>query len=117
MRRKVLNLLADMESTGHLIESRMRGSSKTEYLSNITLRHAVEREFEIVGEALRRLTDEYPEFRERFTDSQQVIGFRNVLAHGYDAIDDARVWEIARVHLPILLAEIRSLIDEEKNRL
>jgi len=48
----------------------------------------------------------------RITDASRILGFRNVLAHGYDAVSDERVWQLVVVHPPSLIAEVRSLIDE-----
>ncbi len=61
-----------------------------EYQVNRVLQLAIEREFEIIGEALVRLEridqenleDKVPEYR-------KIIGFRNLIAHGYDVIDEA----------------------------
>ncbi len=53
----------------------------------------MERHFEIIGEALNRLAKLDPDTAGRITDAAQIIAFRNVLIHGYDAIDDSRVWD------------------------
>ena len=49
---------------------------------------AVERDFEIIGEALNRIRKIDEEILERVSEHQRIIGFRNVLIHGYDLIDD-----------------------------
>jgi len=56
---------------------------------------------------------EFPEYRRELPDVESVIGFRNVIAHGYDAIDDRRVWDTIETELPTLLSHIRALIAEE----
>ncbi len=79
-----------------------------------TLRLAVERSFEIIGEALLRLERRDPAVIERITEPRQVIAFRNRLAHGYDVIDNAAVWAIINTTLPRLHAEVRALLAEEE---
>ncbi len=78
-----------------------------------TVRRAVEREFEIIGEALRRMAGRHPEAMARIADAPQIIAFRNVLAHGYDVIEDPIVWSIVVKRLPSLLEEVRKLVAEE----
>ena len=53
---------------------------------------AVERKFEIIGEVCTRLRDKHPAFFENFENGHMIIGFRNRLIHGDDAVDDAIVW-------------------------
>lgn len=74
------------------------------------LRAAVERQFEIIGEALRRLLTEDPSTATRISEHARIIAFRNILAHGYADIDDRIVWGIVESNLPSLLAEVESLL-------
>ena len=64
----------------------------------------MERQFEIIGEALNRLSKEAPDLARRVPDLRKIVGFRNVLIHGYAVIDDGRVWEIVTTLLPPLHA-------------
>ena len=66
------------------------------------LRSAVERQAEIVGEACRRALTDSPELRERLPDMARAMAMRSRIAHGYDLIDDAIVFETVRVHFPPL---------------
>jgi uncharacterized protein with HEPN domain len=76
------------------------------------LRSAVERQFEIVGEALSQLNRLAPELIARLPDARNAIAFRNVLIHGYAKVDDSIVWEAAQLNLPRLLQAIRELLAE-----
>lgn len=64
---------------------------------------------EIIGEAVYRLRRDHPERCEQIADAHKLIGLRNVLAHGYDAIDYAILWDAAVNKLPILQLEIINL--------
>ena len=75
-------------------------------------RSAVERKFEIIGEALSRLERSDPATAGRIEARRQVIGFRNRLAHGYDELNHPFVLEIARTWVPRLEAEARQLLEE-----
>ncbi len=79
------------------------------YKSNKMLRRAVEREYEIVGEALTRIIKIDPEIR--ISSKRQIIGMRNRVIHGYDKIDDEIVWGITIKHLPVLKIEIENLLN------
>jgi uncharacterized protein with HEPN domain len=76
------------------------------------LRHAVERNFEIIGEAIKRLATTDPETASRITHHAQIIAFRNVLIHGYDLVDHALVLATAQQQVPRLLAEVEGLLAE-----
>jgi uncharacterized protein with HEPN domain len=80
-----------------------------EYSRNKQLRRAVERELEIIGEALNNLKklDDTVEI----TFYRQIIGLRNQIIHSYDNIDNETIWGILMKHLPILKIEIENLIN------
>ena len=82
------------------------------YRANPLIRSAVERQFEIIGEALNRLSKEAPDLARRVPDLRKIVGFRNVLIHGYAVIDDGRVWEIVTTLLPPLRAAVTALLTE-----
>ncbi len=96
MQPKTPGLLWDILDSARLIISWADARSFREYQQDDMLRSAVERRFEIIGEAARRLTRYDLATASRLTDLSQVIAFRNVLAHGYDDVDDARVWMIMK---------------------
>lgn len=77
------------------------------------VRRAVEREFEIIGEATRQLLDEFPDTP--IPDGPRIIALRNLIIHGYADIDAARIWAIAKTQLPGLLKTITNLMEREEN--
>lgn len=109
MGRKRDKLLHDILTSVQQIEEYL-GDRRvfTEFESNRMQRKAIEREFEIIGEAMRRLLELEPEIP--ITDKRRVIDFRNRLAHAYDAIENAAVWGIIVNHLPVLKTEVQQLL-------
>ena len=80
------------------------------YLDNKMLRRAVEREFEIIGEAMNRIHKKDPDISVAY--KTQIISMRNRVIHGYDKIDDGIVWGVIIKYLPILQQEIVALIEQ-----
>lgn len=79
------------------------------YISNKMLRRAIEREFEIIGEAMNRIDNLDPTLE--ISSKKLIISMRNRVIHGYDKIDDEIVWGTIVRHLPILKKEISLLIE------
>jgi uncharacterized protein with HEPN domain len=74
------------------------------------LQSGVERQFEIIGEALGQLAKVDQQMAIQITDYQKIVSFRNVLIHGYADVDDELVWDIVETRLPVLREEIGRLI-------
>ncbi len=74
------------------------------------LRSAVELKFEIMGEALNRIDRDDPGLLSRIRDCRDIISFRNILVHGYDAIDDRIVWGVIEEDLDNLIEDVTRLI-------
>jgi uncharacterized protein with HEPN domain len=103
-------LLEDIRHAAQLIQDFATGRSLTDYTSDMMLRSAVERQFIIIGEALSRLEKLDAALSGRITNYRQIIGFRNVLVHGYDAIDDPIVWQVIQQDLPELKKQAEDLM-------
>ncbi len=79
------------------------------YCDNEILAAAVERKFEIIGEALNRIKKHAPEDLLMVHDWPEIIGFRNLLAHAYDRVDDAIVWGIISRQIPSFITQLKSI--------
>lgn len=71
----------------------------------------MERELEILGEAARRVSNEFQQAHPEI-DWRNTIGLRNVIAHRYDQVDQEIVWRIVVSGLPTLSEQLEVLIQE-----
>ncbi len=103
--------LFDIQTSAKNLGDFTRGKSFNDYASDPMLRSAVERQFEIVGEALSQLAKTDQETVSRISDWRRIVDFRNVLAHGYAVVDDRLVWDVLQSKLPTLEREVAALLD------
>ena len=100
--------LHDVLTAATAIAGFIRGRTLRDYRGDLMLRSAVERQFEILGEALTRALRAEPGLAEVIPAARGAVDFRNVIAHEYDALSPATVWDIARHELPALAREVRA---------
>lgn len=81
-----------------------------EYANNKMLRRAVEREFEIIGEAMNAILKIAPEFSVK--NARRIVTLRNQVIHGYDKVDNVIIWGIINRDLPDLKSEVVKLLNE-----
>lgn len=110
MHPKAPKLLDDIRDAAAFIAEATAGRSEASYTDDRVLRQAVERSFEVIGEAVKRLAQIDPATASQISHHERMIAFRNVLIHGYDLIDDALVWSTVQHQLPVLLAEVAALL-------
>ena len=110
MPREYKKLLFDIQTAIIEVEGFILDKSFEDYSAGRMLQAAVERELEIIGEAAKRLRDEFPEVARQISGLDKIIGFRNILAHGYDVISNDIVWKILEIHLPALKKETNHLL-------
>ena len=72
----------------------------------------MEREFEIIGEALNRIKKINIGMLANVDNWKEIIGFRNVIAHGYDVIEDEIVWDSIKRNIPALLKQLNKIIEK-----
>ena len=107
MPHSVEKLLMDLRLSCEEIQTFTSGKSFSALSKDRMLQLALERGFEIIGEALIRL-ERIDEARlsARIPEYRKIIGFRNLVAHGYDIIDDAALWDLAINQVPVLLKKV-----------
>ena len=106
-RRKHLH---DLDGVLTEIEGFTAGRTLQELLEDRSLQLILEREFEILGEALGRLLRDDPEIEPVITHARRIIGLRNLLAHGYDVVDHRVLWSVVQFHMPLLKTEVAKLL-------
>jgi len=111
MQLDVKKCLFDILNAAKHIEQYTRGLDYADYLADGQVQAAVERKFEIIGEALNRIRKLDASAIESISEHQRIIGFRNVITHGYDVLDSELVWDAARNHLPMLKEQVERLLE------
>jgi len=81
-----------------------------EYQNDLKTRRAVERNVEIVGEAMTRILSKDSSIQ--LSNSRKIVDTRNRIIHGYDSVSDDIIWGIIINHLPLLKSEIEKLLAE-----
>ncbi len=103
-------LLADIIEACDLILRAAPANDRDGYLADPIRRAAVERQFEIIGEAVRQLLAIEPAANLRLPEARKVVQFRNFIAHGYHFVDHAKVWPIIRADVPTLRDRSQGLL-------
>ena len=103
-------LLHDVLVAAERIQRFTDGKDFSNYLSDDMLRAAVERQFEIIGEALNQLRRSNPSLADGISEHQRIIAFRNILIHGYAQVDDRMVWSVVDDKLETLTEEVNRLL-------
>ena len=102
--------LFDIAEAGQRLMRFISGKTWIDYRDDELLRAGVERQFEIVGEALSQLRRHSPELAAHIREHEKIIGFRNILIHGYAVVEDEVVWSAASEKLPLLLEDVAALL-------
>lgn len=112
MHRDPRAFLWDASESAAAIVEFARGRTFDDYVADRMVRSAMEREFEIIGEALSQLSKLAPDIAQRIPELAQAVGFRNVLIHGYAAVNHATVWRTIHEDLPRLHDHAVQLLSE-----
>jgi uncharacterized protein with HEPN domain len=103
------SFLWDMLAAARAVESFVQGKTTRDYVDDLMLRSAVERQIEIIGEAARHVSASFqtahPEILWRPIQAQ-----RHVLAHDYGEIRHERIWRVATVDIPELIRQLEPLV-------
>ncbi len=116
MQPKLLKYILDIESDIEEIESIKRKTQNelNNFSDDIILQRAVERDLEIIGEAIRKMNEINPNIQ--ITASKNIIGLRNIISHAYDSVEPEMLWGIIQKNIPVLADEIRNLKGESCRR-
>lgn len=93
MRLEAKKYLYDIQQAASRIADFTFGKQLDDYRRNAMVRSAVERQFEIIGEALAQLAKLDEKAVVRIGEHRRIIAFRNILIHGYTEVDDRLVWD------------------------
>ncbi len=109
--REEKKLLVDIIESINSIDEHLESKRiLDDYLSNKTKRRAVEREIEIIGEAMSKLLKINPSISISY--SRIIVDLRNKVIHAYDTVDDILIWKIINKDIPQLFIEAKALLDE-----
>ena len=113
MDEKILKWLYDIQKATNEIEHHLGKFPRDfrQYQSNTLLKRAVERNLEIVGEAVNRILRLESSFP--LTNAKRIVGLRNQIIHAYDNVSDEDIWAIVNKHVPVLKEEVQNLIENQ----
>jgi uncharacterized protein with HEPN domain len=104
--------LHDIEQAAVLIDQFRRSKTFDDYLSDPLLRSGVERQLEIIGEAVSKLSRVDQATAARLTGRRRIIALRNILIHGYASVDNRVIWNILDQDVPVLQREVGRMLAE-----
>jgi uncharacterized protein with HEPN domain len=111
MKELTAKCLYDVQASAEAILNFTAKLTFEAFCKNDLVRSAVERKFEVIGEALRRIRDDDPDVFAKIEYGREIVGMRNRLIHGYDSVDEEIVWETIAVYLPQLVRGVNALFD------
>jgi len=110
MDNEIKTWLFDIDSAISEIDGFFEGGKKIfeYYQQDIKTKRAVERNLEIIGEAIKRILVKNSNIE--LTNARKIVDARNRIIHGYDTISDDVIWGIIIKHLPKLKTEVKELM-------
>lgn len=112
MKTEAQKYLYDIRRAIELLEHFTAGKAFADFKRNAMLRAAVERQFEVIGEATAQLAKVDQGLVARIGDYRRIIAFRNILIHGYADVDERLVWDVIEAKLPVLRRDVEALLRE-----
>lgn len=113
MRLESKKYLLDIQHAASQASEFVSGRTFDDYLATALLRAGVERQCEVVGEALSRLAKLDEAVAKRISEYRRIIAFRNILIHGYAEVDHRLVWDVVTTKIPVLCVEVAAMLEEE----
>ena len=112
MQRDPRAYLSDILEAAAAIQDATSTIDETGYSQSRLIRSAVEREFIIIGEALKVIAQRDPQLFAAIPEGRQIIDFRNLLTHQYLKVSDPVVWGAIQTDLPVLIVHCRQLLNQ-----
>lgn len=112
MQRDPKAFLWDVREAALAIQTFTKGMDVSFFGANAMAQAAVERKFEVIGEALNQLAKADASLAARVPNLPQIVAFRNQLIHGYAMVNVGTVWNITQTSLPSLITSVQALLDE-----
>jgi uncharacterized protein with HEPN domain len=113
MRSESKKYLWDALTAADQITSFVTGEDFDSYCRNPLLRSAVERQMEIIGEAMAQMARRDPESANAIQDVGRIIAFRNLLIHGYATVDNRVVWGVIESSLDSFRSALRKILEND----
>lgn len=113
MQPRDLSSLADILDAARLAASFVKGIDKDAFDDNLMIQSAVIRQVEIMGEATKRLSEQFRESNPQIP-WRNIAGMRDILIHAYDHVDPDEVWNVAQSSIPGLIRQIEELLPEDQ---
>jgi uncharacterized protein with HEPN domain len=109
MQPKVLKYILDIQSIIEEIEAIKTKANNNfiSFKSDIILQRAIERDLEIIGEAIRKIIEIDPSIS--ISSAKNIIGLRNIISHAYDSVEPEMIWGIIQNNIPLLAEEIEEI--------
>ena len=110
MQPKTLKYLLDIQSIISEIEliKTKTNNNFNQFKSDFILQRAIERDLEIIGEAVRKITE--LDDSVKLSSTKNIIGLRNIISHAYDSIEPEMIWGIIQNNIPVLNEEVNNII-------
>lgn len=112
MQRDPRAFLWEVREAALAIQSFTAGMDAAAYAANQMAQAAVERKFEIIGEALNQLSKLDAALAASIPDLPQIVAFRNQLIHSYATVAVSAVWNVTQYELPPLIGAVQTLLNE-----
>jgi uncharacterized protein with HEPN domain len=104
--------LYDIINCSEFVLQLTKDKTVDDYKNNRVFRSALERELQMIGEAMLQLDHMSPEMVEKISEHRSIIGFRHVLVHGYDSLDPDTVWNVVETKIALLLEQAKELLQQ-----
>lgn len=111
MPRKALKYVFDIKTAAEKVQRFVAARTEGDYLRDELLQSAVERQFEIIGEAMSQLYKTDSGIAESIVDYRKMMAFRNVLIHGYATIEPLIVWGVIESNLESLIEQVTGILE------